>query len=213
MPIRATKSAAQPSSTAAPSATEIASLKKGLSALDSQDKAIDFLKSRGGEKAKWTARMGVEKGGARHSLTNLYANGKYAGSLQLFVLGPALYNNKKQAGYTESAATTLSWEQVKTGVQTTYQENRPWGAGWICHDFTSKLHQSWGKEVTVPSATASGPLYAGGRVLGTVLSPGTALGMAVHRGLNNLKDGVEGLKRGWGQHSKAVDGLKKAVTK
>jgi hypothetical protein len=181
-------------------------------AIDTQQKALAYLTDKGGAKARWTVRLGVEPKNAQHSLTNVYANGKYVGSLQLYLMGPALYNNAKIPGYKESAPVKVSWDELKAGVAMTYKEDRPWGAGWICHDFSAKLFKSLGKEVENPSATAKGPLYIGGRVLGTLLSPGAGVAMAAHRGFNNLKDGKEGIARGWEQEQRALNNVKKLVS-
>ncbi len=165
-------------------------------AFDTKEKAHAYLTSKGGSKAVWTVKFAVERGGARHSLTNVYANGQYAGSFQLFVLGPALYYSEKQSGYDESNAIPLSWNKINDALRWTYSpiNMRPWGAIWICHDYSAGLFQVWGINLKNHSATASGFLYRAGQVGGVVSSPVMGAVQGAHKGWNSAQDGWRALQ-------------------
>jgi hypothetical protein len=170
------------------------------SAFDSREKAHAYLTAKGGANARWFARLGVEQGNARHSLTNLYANGQFVGSFQLSVLGPALYYGTKEAGFAESADVPLSWGMVNDGLIMTYKTVFPWGP-WICHDYSAYLFKAWGIQISNSSPTSGGFLYGSARVIGVFLWPGTGAAMAVHKGWNGAQDGARATKRaatsGW----------------
>ncbi len=169
-------------------------------AFDSKEKAHAFLTSKGGATARWVVRLAVEQGGARHSLTNVYANGQYVGSFQLSVLGPAFYYDPKPSGYQESADVHLSWGQINDGVIMTYKTVFPWGP-WICHDYSGYLFKTWGIQISNSSPTSNGFLYGSARVIGVFLWPGTGAAMAAHKGWNGVQDGARATKRaassGW----------------
>jgi hypothetical protein len=169
-------------------------------AFDSKEKALAFLTSKGGANARWVVRLAVEQSGARHSLTNVYANGQYVGSFQLSVLGPAFYYDPKPGGYQESDNVHLSWGQINDGLIMTYKTVFPWGP-WICHDYSGYLFKTWGIQISNSSPTSSGFLYGSARVLGVFLWPGTGAAMAVHKGWNGAQDGARATKRaasqGW----------------
>jgi hypothetical protein len=158
-------------------------------AFDTKEKAHAYLTGKGGANARWTVRFAVEKSGARHSLTNVYANGQHVGSFQLSVLGPALYYHSKESGYNESADIPLTWGQINDGLIMSYKTVFPWGP-WICHDYSGYLFKTWGVKVNNDSATASGFFYGAARVIGVVLWPGTGAAMTVHKGWNVLQDGA-----------------------
>jgi hypothetical protein len=166
-------------------------------AFDTRQKAHAYLTSKGGSKAIWTVRFAVERGGARHSLTNVYANGEYVGSLQLFVLGPALYSHGKEPGYDESSSVPLSWGKINDGLIWTYSliNTRPWGAAWICHDYSAGLFSVWGIKIKNSSATSKGLLYAGGQVIGVISSPVMGVVQGGHRAWNAAQDGWKQLQR------------------
>jgi hypothetical protein len=166
-------------------------------AFDTRQKAHAYLLSKGGPKAIWTVRFAVEQSAARHSLTNLYANGQFVGSFQLFVLGPALYSDARQDGYDESSTIPLSWGQINDALIWTYRlpNMRPWGAAWICHDYSAGLFNVWGIELKNSSATSHGLLYAGGQVVGIISSPVMAVVQGGHKAWNAAQDGVSYLKK------------------
>jgi hypothetical protein len=144
-------------------------------------------------------RLALQNGlSAQHSLTNVYANGAYVGSFQLSTSGPAFYYHAKEAGYRETEDIPLTWGQINDGLIMTYKTVFPWGP-WICHDYTGYLFRTWGIKISNDSATASGPLYYGARVIGVVLWPGTAAGMAVHKGWNLAQDGARAASTGMQQ--------------
>lgn len=158
-------------------------------AFDTKEKAHAYLTGKGGANARWTARFAVEQGSARHSLTNVYANGEHVGSFQLSVLGPAFYYHSKESGFRESADIALSWAQINDGLILSYKTSMPWGP-WICHDYSAYLFKTWGVQVNNDSPTANGFFYGAARVIGVVLWPGTGAAMTVHKGWNVLQDGA-----------------------
>lgn len=172
------------------------------SAFDTRQKAHAYLSGKGGANARWTVRLGIERGGARHSLTNVYANGTHVGSFQLSTLGPAFYYHGKESGYNESSDIPLTWGQINDGLIMSYKTVFPWGP-WICHDYTGYLFRTWGIAIKNDSATNKGLLYIGARAIGTVLWPGTGAAMAVHKGWNLAQDGARAvgsaISNGWNQ--------------
>jgi hypothetical protein len=165
-------------------------------AFDTRQKAHAYLTGKGGANARWAVRLALQNGfSAQHSLTNVYANGAYVGSFQLSTSGPAFYYHGKEDGYRETTDIPLTWGQINDGLIMTYKTVFPWGP-WICHDYTGYLFRTWGIKISNDSATASGPLYYGARVIGLVLWPGTGAGMAVHKGWNLAQDGARATSAG-----------------
>jgi hypothetical protein len=166
-------------------------------AFDTRQKAHAYLLSKGGPKAIWTVRFAVESGAAQHSLTNVYVNGQFVGTLQLFVLGPALYYDPKPAGYDESTSIPLSWGQMNDALIWTYRlgNMRPWGAAWICHDYSAGLFNVWGITLKNASATSKGLLYAGGQLVGVISSPVMAVVQGGHKLWNSAQDGARYMKK------------------
>lgn len=166
-------------------------------AFDNRQKAHDYLMSKGGPEATWTVRFAVERGSLQHSLTNVYANEQFVGTFQLFVLGPALYYDPRMGGYDESTSIPLSWGQMNDALIWTYRfrNTRPWGALWICHDYSAGLFGVWGIQLKNSSSTSQGLLYAGGQVVGIISSPVMAVVQGGHRAWNSAQDGARYLKK------------------
>ncbi len=164
-------------------------------AIPSQAKAMEFLRGLGGSASDdWRARLTVSPGGAHHSAINFYCNWYYRGKFQLDVLGPAIYTDPKN-DWPESEDIPLSWQQMVDGVTLTYSTIFPWGP-WICHDYSAYMLNNWGVtnvSVSRSSPTARGVLYWGGRALGVVLWPGTALVASGHQVWSWGQDGVRAL--------------------
>jgi hypothetical protein len=162
-------------------------------AFDTKEKAHAYLTKLGGAKINWSAKLAVQQEWARHSLTNVYANGQYVGSFQLSTLGPAFYYHAKEAGYAEGPVIQLTWGNMNDALIMTYSTRMPWGP-WICHDYTAYLFKTWGgtpSQSSNSSPTSNGSfLYWGGRGLGLLAWPGTGAMMAVHKGWNGVQDGA-----------------------
>lgn len=164
-----------------------------------QQKALDYLEQFNKPGTQWTATLGIGTGLAHHSQIDMYADGKYVGTLQLSLLGPALYVDAKKApgGSDDGPPFVLPWAAVRAGVVETYKWLTPWGVV-ICHDFTARLLQSWGfsgTQVAQASPTARGALYVGAEILSKLGIPVTEGWMGIHFLGENAGDGVKAVNR------------------
>lgn len=165
---------------------------KYMYAFDTKQKAVAFLQAFNSQGGNWTAKHSVEPSMARHSVINLYHNGQFAGILQLFILGAALYKGPKANGWAEGKTIHLSWGKVLQALDHTYDKVWPWGPTGICHDYCADIFRVWGlnpEDVHQASPTGNGLLYIGGRILGIPGMVGTYPAAAIHRGWNAAGDG------------------------
>ena len=168
-------------------------------AFQNEQKALDYLEQFNKPGTQWTATLGIGTGHAHHSQIDMYADGKYVGTLQLSLLGPALYVDAKKApgGSKDEPPFVLPWAAVRAGVVETYKWPTPWGIV-ICHDFTARLLRSWGfsgEDVALASSTARGGLYVTAVIISKLGIPFAGAMMSVHFIGENAGDRAKAVNR------------------
>lgn len=155
------------------------------SAYDTKSEAVSHLNSFELQSGAWTAQLGVESGGARHSGIFLFHNGNYAGMLQLYILGAALYKDPLPSDWIFGKTIHRSWPQILAATNYTYEKVWPWSVFGICHDYCAAIFLLWNlnpEDVLQASPTGHGWLKVGGNVIGLPGMVFTFPMAATHRG-------------------------------
>ncbi|WP_046247143.1 hypothetical protein [Hymenobacter terrenus] len=173
-------------------------------AFNTKAKAVAHLKPFNQPGTRWVARLNVGKG-VGHSSINLYANGKYAGTLQGNILGSALYREPNGNGI-DLRAIPLTWNRVLQGVDEVYAHPTSWGT-WFCHDITAAVFRRWGLRPQDVYETVHGytPLGRPGLVLARIAAligvPGTTAILGGHEAWNKFQEA-------WQEYDKLPEALK-----